>query len=67
MQITSGNSGIDNYGRDTNVCTAVVKLRPEDSVRETGSSDNPALIDAGSGAGFVGHMIHSYVVLFFKK
>ena len=60
MWITSGNSGTDCVGTDTNSCTAIAELTPEDSVRVTGSSDDPALIIAGHGAGFVGHIIQPY-------
>ena len=60
MQITAGNSGTDNLGKDTNGCTAVTELTPEDSVRVTGSTDDPALIIALYGAGFVGHMVQPY-------
>ena len=60
MQITYGNSGTDKNGIDTNGCTAVTELTPEDSVRVTGSNDDLALINAVHGAGFVGHMIKPY-------
>ena len=60
MRITGGNSGTDNLGADTNGCTAIAELTPEDSVRVTGSSDDSAFILSLHGAGFVGHMIQPY-------
>ena len=60
MRITDGNSGSDNNGIDTNSCTGIAELTPVDSVRVTGSTDDPALILAAHGAGFVGHMIQPY-------
>ena len=40
----------------TGTCTAVVELVVDDSVRVTGSSDDPAII-AGGDSGFVGFII----------
>ena len=53
MRITGGNSGSD-------ACPAITELTPEDSVRVTGSANEPAFIFAARGAGFVGHMIQPY-------
>ena len=60
MRITGGNSGSDAYGTDTNACTAITELTPEDSVRVTGSANEPAFIFAAREAGFVRHMIQPY-------
>ena len=60
MQITNGNSNSDGLGSDTNGCTAVTELTPEDSVRVTGSANEPAFIYATYGAGFVGNMVQPY-------
>ena len=60
MQITIGNSDSDGFGADTNGCTAVAEMTPEDSVRVTEDSGNPAFISATYGGGFVGHMIQLY-------
>ena len=60
MWLTYGNNGGEEYGTDTNGCTAVAELTPEDSVRVTGDSGNPAFIYASRGAGFVGHMVQPY-------
>ena len=43
---------------DTGTCTAIVELTTDDSVRVTGDSSNPAIINS-SNSGFVGHYIGS--------
>ena len=60
MWITPGNAADDNLGADTNGCSAVAELSPDDSVRVTGNADDTAYINADKGAGFVGHMIQPY-------
>ena len=59
INITSGNANPDERGADTNSCSAVAEVAPEDSVRVTGSADNPAFIQ-GARSGFIGHMIRPY-------
>ena len=57
--VTLGNSGADNLGHDTGICTGITKLIPEDSVRVTGDSGYPARIQAND-SGFIGHLIQPY-------
>ena len=60
-QITSANRDpADHKGKDTGTCTTIVELTPADTVRVTGNTDNPALIDAGY-SGFAGHLIQPYI------
>ena len=59
INITSGNTNADERGADTNSCSAVAEVTPEDSVRVTGSADDPAFIQ-GTRSGFIGHMIQPY-------
>ena len=59
INITGGNTDPDERGADTNSCAAVAEVAPEDSVRVTGSADNPAFIQ-GARSGFIGHMIQPY-------
>ena len=58
-QVTGGNGGSDALGHDTGTCTGIAELVPEDSVRVTGTSDDPARIAAGK-SGFIGHLIQPY-------
>ena len=43
---------------DTGTCTAIVELTTDDSVRVTGATSDPAVIE-GNHSGFVGHYIGS--------
>ena len=58
-QVTGGNSASDDHGLDTGTCTGIVELVPEDTVRDTGTSDALARI-AGGYSGFTGHLIQPY-------
>ena len=59
INVPNGNTNADHLGADTNSCTTVVEVTPEDSVRVTGSSDESAFI-LGGNSGFIGHMIQPY-------
>ena len=58
--ITAGNvDPSDVRGLDMGTCTGITELVPGDSVRVTGTSNDPASI-AGLYSGFIGHLIQPY-------